>query len=76
MPKRARGTVGAPAPRRKCPKCKSALIAAVAYGLRSEDPTFMGALARGEVVLVEADIPAKNPAWACRACGHLWGRGG
>jgi predicted Zn-ribbon and HTH transcriptional regulator len=57
-----------------CPKCKSALVATVAYGLRANDPAFMRALARGEIVMAEGDIPMKMPAWACRACGHRWGR--
>lgn len=53
-----------------CPKCKSASILPIAYGMPGTD--LQRALERGEVAPGGCVVTGNDPKWECQACQHRW----
>jgi predicted RNA-binding Zn-ribbon protein involved in translation (DUF1610 family) len=57
-----------------CPRCGSAEVVQIQYGLPRFTPELKEAVRRGEVVLGGCVISADSPKWACRNCGQRFGK--
>lgn len=57
----------------KCPKCGSAKVAAIKYGLPAFDEELERELEAGRVVLGGCVITGDDPEWQCNECEHQWG---
>lgn len=68
------GTPTASAP--QCPKCGSKWVAKIAAGCDSNNPAFVSAMQRGEIIMQSevAGMDLVRHAWFCRGCGNKWGR--
>ncbi len=58
----------------KCPKCGSAKVASILYGLPMFNEKLERELESGEVTLGGCCITDDDPLWQCIACDHRWGK--
>ena len=54
----------------QCPKCLSAAVARIFYGLPAFTPELEAQLEKGEVHLGGCVIRPDNPEYHCNGCGH------
>jgi len=58
----------------KCPKCGSAKVANILYGMPIFNEKLERGLESGEVTLGGCCITDDDPLWLCTACDHRWGK--
>ncbi len=56
-----------------CPKCTSAKVAEVLFGLPNDFESIRSKLDSGELILGGCDVSADSPKWHCHDCHHEWG---
>ena len=57
-----------------CPKCGSAKVAAILYGLPIFDNRLERQLEEGKVVLGGCCVTGNDPQWMCQDCKHGFGQ--
>ena len=58
---------------KECPKCKSAKVAEIAYGLPRLGEAMKADLAAGTKILGGCCLDSSSPQWQCMECKHRWG---